>query len=204
MRPSLVYRSPRLYDAFIRVVYGRHYAARYRAISDEIRPGSRVLDLCCGPAVLYRRYLRARDVRYYGLDLNPRFIADVVRQGGAGEVWNLREDRPLPAADYVVMQGGLLYFLPDPAPIVERMLAAATDRVIVAEAIRNLASSRSPLVAWIARRSTDAGTGCTAVRFTEKTLDAFFAAYAARVERRFLIPGGREKVYVLTGGAVRS
>jgi hypothetical protein len=49
----------------------------------------------------------------------------------------------------------------------------------------------------LARRQTDPGTGAQARRFNEATLDAFFARYAPRVERSFLIPGGREKVYVL-------
>lgn len=197
MLVSLVYRNPIVYELFIMLLYGRRYPSRYRAIAELIPPGASVVDLCCGPAALYHNYLRHKSVRYTGLDLNPRFIDRLTRLGGHGQVWNLQGDEPLPPADYVMMQGGLLYFLPDPAPIMDRMLQAARKQVIISEAIRNLASSRMPPIAWIARRSTDAGVGATPQRFTEQTLDAFFRSYASRVSRSFLIPGGREKVYVL-------
>jgi hypothetical protein len=77
------------------------------------------------------------------------------------------------------------------------MLEAARDRVIIAEPIRNLSSSRVPLLAALAGRHTDAGLGPRPRRFTEQTLDAFFEGLAIRPSRAFLIAGGREKVYVL-------
>lgn len=194
MPESLIYRSPLLYRAAMLVLYGRHYFSRCRVIADLIPDGSSVLELCCGPAHLYKRYLKPKNVRYTGLDINPRFIA---RLGELGRVWNLLDGPPLPAAEYVVMQASLYHFLPDPSAIVDRMLSAATKLVIVAEPIRNLADSRFPLLSTIARRETNAGTGAQPLRFNERTLDAFFSRYAPRVSKSFLIPGGREKVYVL-------
>src|SRR6185369_13287964 len=123
------------------LLYGRHYPARYRVICDLIPSGSSVLDLCCGPAILYHRYLRAKSVRYTGLDINQKFIDRLIRSGGLGKLWDLRGDEPLPAADYVIMQASLYHFLPDPSTIVNRMLQAAHKRVIIAEPIRNLATS---------------------------------------------------------------
>src|SRR5215211_4230426 len=122
------------------VLYGRHYPSRYRAIADLIPSGSSVVDLCCGPALLFNRYLRNKGVRYTGLDLNAGFIDGLVRNGASGMVWDLRKDDPLPEADYVLMQASLYHFLPDAAPIVERMLEAARRKVIIAEPIRNLAT----------------------------------------------------------------
>jgi SAM-dependent methyltransferase len=194
---SLIYRSPRLYELVMLALYGRHYFARYRALAGLIPPGASVLDLCCGPATLYHRHLRGRSVRYTGLDLNERFIRRLVAAGAGGQVWDLRKEDPLPPADYVIMQASLYHFLPDPAPVVGRMLEAAREQVIVAEPVRNLASSKVPLLARLAGRQTDPGSGAPARRFTEATLDAFFAAYAPRLARSFLIPGGREKVVVL-------
>lgn len=197
MKPSLVYRSSSLYEWFMMFLYGRHYFARLRAVADFIPAGSSVLDLCCGPGMLYHHDLRDRGVRYTGLDVNAGFIDCVVRRGGHGQVWDLHSDRPLPPADYVTMLGGLLHFLPDPKPMVDRMLQAARKQVIICDPVRNLATSRNRLVAWIAQRSTNAGLGQVAQRFTEETLDAFFQAYAPRIHAAFLIPGGRDKVYVL-------
>jgi SAM-dependent methyltransferase len=191
---SLIYRSPLLYRAAMLALYGRHYFSRCRAMANLIPVGASVLELCCGPADLYLHYLKTKNVRYLGLDINPRFIA---RLGEAGRVWNVQEPLPLPGSDYVLMQASLYHFLPDPAPVIDRMLSAAARQVIVAEPIRNLSDGRVPFLSALARRGTDAGTGAQPRRFNEQTLDAFFSRYAGRVSRSFLIPGGREKVYLL-------
>ncbi|MEU4345475.1 class I SAM-dependent methyltransferase [Nocardia sp. NPDC023852] len=198
MRTSLIYRNGTVYEVLMRALYGRHYTARYRAIAELIPEGASAIDLCCGPATLYTRYLRRKSVVYTGLDLNERFVARVVEAGGRGEVWNLRSDDALPPADYVIMQASLYHFLPEPRPVIDRMLAAATKQVIIAEPVRNLATSNNPVLATIGKRFTDAGDGEQAHRFTEQTLDEFFAEYGPRVVRQSLIAGGREKLYVLT------
>ena len=59
---SLIYRSATGYELLMRALYGRHYADRMRAVADEVPAGSSVLELCCGPATLYRR-LPARSRR---------------------------------------------------------------------------------------------------------------------------------------------
>ncbi len=197
MATSIVYRSALLYELAMFMLYGRHYPTRYSTIADLIAPRSSVLDLCCGPAVLYERYLRHKSVDYTGLDVNEKFIKRLVGLGGRGQIWDLRSDEALPPADYVVMQGGLLHFLPDPSPVVDRMLRAARRQVIIADPVRNLASSNVPLIASFGRWITDPGTGQQPLRFTEQTLDDFFSAYGTRVHQSFLINGGRDKVYVL-------
>lgn len=196
MATSLIYKSTPVYRLVMRALYGRHLSSRYRAIAEPITAGASVLDLCCGPPILFNRYLRHKSVHYTGLDINAKFIEQVIKSGGQGEVWDLRKDAPLPAADYVLMQGALYDFLPDALPIVDRMFEAARKQVIIAEPVRNLASSKLPLLRWVAGRLTDPGSGAQPHRFNERTLDEFFAGYAKRLERAFLIPGGREKVYV--------
>jgi SAM-dependent methyltransferase len=199
MATSLVYKNTSMYELAMLLLYGRHYASRYRAIADLIPRGSTVLDLCCGPAILYHRYLRAKPVQYTGLDINRAFIDRLKRRGGNGQVWDLRSEAPLPAADYVVMQASLYHFLPDASPVVDRMLQAARKRVIIAEPIRNLASSNSRVLAWLGRVFTNAGSGAQPLRFTEASLAEFFSAYAARVSQCLSAAGDREKIYVLNG-----
>jgi SAM-dependent methyltransferase len=197
---SLIYQHSWIYELAMFALYGRHYRARYRAVAELVPAGASVLDLCCGPATLYHRHLRAKGVNYTGLDINPRFIRHLVRGGGHGMVWDVHGPEALPQADYVLMHASLYHFLPDPGPVVERMLRAARQQVIVAEPVRNLATGSSRWLALLARRHTDPGSGTAGGRFTEATLEAFFARYANRVLRSFPIPGGREKVYVLAGG----
>lgn len=198
MRTSLVYRSSTTYDLLMRGLYGRHYAARFTAIADLIPDGATVLDLCCGPATLYRQYLRVKSVDYFGIDLNSGFIARLIAAGGRGEVRNLHADTPLPEADFVIMQASLYHFLPEPRPVIDRMLAAARSQVIVAEPVRNMATSDNWILATLGRRFTNAGDGAQAHRFTEATLDELFRDYTARVVRHSLIAGAREKLYVLS------
>jgi SAM-dependent methyltransferase len=194
---SLIYRSAFIYELVMRVLYGRHYDARYQAIAKLIPNEMTVLDVCCGPAFLYQYYLRNRGVEYTGLDLNPAIIKRLIKRGGKGEVWDLRDDRRLPRADYVIMQASLYHFLPDARPLVERMLEAAICQVIIAEPIRNLATSPSRVLSWMGRMLTNPGSGDQPHRFTEESLARFFGDFAPQVAHSFLIAGGREKVYVL-------
>ncbi|WP_069166127.1 class I SAM-dependent methyltransferase [Nocardia altamirensis] len=198
MRTSLIYRNATVYELLMRALYGRYYSARYRAVEELVPEGASVVDLCCGPATLYTRYLRHKSVDYTGLDRNDGFVAKIGKAGGRGEVWNLHADIPLPEADYLVMQASLYHFLPEPGPVIDRMLAAARKQVIIAEPVRNVASSQNRVLAALGQRFTAAGDGVQAHRFTEETLDEFFRAYAPRVVRQSLIAGGREKLYVLS------
>jgi len=197
MPASLIYRNAHIYALATRVLYGPHHDARLRAVAELIPRESSVLECCCGPGLLYARYLKAKGVHYTGLDINAGFVDRITRLGGRGEVRDLREPGPLPRADYVVMQASLYHFLPHAAPIVEGMLGAARKQVIIAEPVRNLASSRSRWLAAISAALADPGTGQQPHRFTEPSLDDLFSRFTSRVVRSFLIAGEREKVYVL-------
>ncbi len=202
MTTSLIYQNALIYEGLMRALYGSAYRRRFEALAERIPEGGSVLDVCCGPATLFHRYLKQRGIGYTGLDINPAFIQRLSARGATGLVWNLEEDRPLPRRQYVIMQSSLYHFLPDAAPIVERMLAAAEKQVLIAEPIRNLADSPSALLAFLARKLTNPGTGDQPHRFNEPRLDALLQSYRQRgqvVESR-LIAGGREKLYILAGG----
>jgi SAM-dependent methyltransferase len=196
---SLVYRSALGYELLMRVLYGRHYAARMRAVAAQVPAGASVLELCCGPGTLYLRHLRGRTSAYIGIDVNAGFVGRLRRLGVDARRLDLaaRTEEPLPEADVVVLQAGLYHFLPHPERILDRMLAAAREAVIVSEPVRNLASSRNPLIARLGRRAADPGVGGHAERFTENSLETLMERHRERVVRSFPIPGGRETVYVL-------
>lgn len=198
MSTSLIYRSAAGYELLMRALYGRHYAARMRAVADQVPDGALVLELCCGPGTLYLHHLRGRVSGYVGIDVNERFVARLRRRGVDARRLDLTT-APLPSADVVILQASLYHFLPDAGPMIDRMLAAARDRVIISEPVRNLASSNLPLVARLGRRAADPGVGGHAQRFTEESLEALMARYRERILRSFPIPGGREAVYVLAG-----
>jgi SAM-dependent methyltransferase len=201
MAVSAVYRSPLRYQLLMRLLYGRHYAARDAAIAEHISDHARVIDLCCGPGTLFVDHLRQRTgVEYVGVDINSVFLDRLRRLGAQTIERDMLDGAPLPIGDHLVMQASLYHFLPGRAEaIVAAMLAAARKTVIISEPIRNLSDSPLKPLARFARASTDPGTGAHAHRFNEEQLDALFQAFAARVQHSFLIPGGREKVYILAG-----
>jgi trans-aconitate methyltransferase len=194
---GLVYRSSVGYELVMRVLYGRHYAGRLRAVAEHVPAGASVLELCPGPGALYARHLRRRSGAYTGIDMNERFVARLRRLGANALVLDLSAAPALPEADVVIMQASLYHFLPDAGEIVDRMVAAARLRVIVAEPIRNLASSTIPVVAALSRLTTDTGAGGHQQRFDEESLDDLMARYAAFTVAAFTIDGGREKIFVL-------
>jgi len=199
---SLIYRSAVGYELLMRALYGRHYSDRMRAVAAEVPDGAEVLELCCGPGTLYLRHLRSRTRGYIGIDVNPGFVEQLKRRGVDARRLDLAaSDDPLPTADVVILQASLYHFLPDPERILDRMLAAARERVILSEPVRNLASSDLPLIGRLGRSAADPGVGGHAQRFTETTLDALMARYRERILKSFPIPGGRERVYVLSAGS---
>ena len=203
MSTSLIYRSAAGYELLMRMLYGRHYADRLVAVAQRVRPGASVLELCPGPGALYEHHLRNRAGAYTGVDINGGFVGRLQRLGAEGLVLDLADDSvSLPPADVVIMQASLYHFLPGADAIVDRMVAAARERVIIAEPIRNLATSGVALIGLIGRRAANPGAASDShgERFTEPTLDRLMARYGRLTLEAFKIPGGREKVYVLDPG----
>jgi SAM-dependent methyltransferase len=148
-------------------LYRRAYFERSRIVANLIPERSSVVDLCCGPATLYYRYLRRKKIQYTGLDINSRFVDRLSSSGATGIHWDVTETKPFPAADYLIMQSSLYHFLPDPRPILDRMLVAARKQVIITEPIRNIADNKIRPVAWLAHKMTNPGTGDQTRRFNE-------------------------------------
>jgi Methionine biosynthesis protein MetW len=196
---SIIYRSRFLYEAVMLALYRGEYSKRSRAIAAVIPDGATVVDLCCGPASLYFRHLCHKRVTYTGLDINRNFVARLSARGVSARFWDAATNAPLPKADYLVMQSSLYHFLPDPYPVVDRMLAAASKLVVLTEPVRNLADSKNRLVAWLAKRLSDPGTGDQPHRFDEALFQEFLNHYQrlGRVVDCYPIAGGREQLCLL-------
>lgn len=182
----------------MRVLYGRHYEARDAAVAAHVRDGASVLELCCGPGHLYDRLLRGRAGSYVAMDSNAGFVDGLCRRGADARMADVATTA-LPAADVVLMQAGLYHFLPDAEAMVRRMLGAARERVVISEPVRNLASSRLPIVAGLASAGSATAGGRHARRFDEASLERLMNGLGVTVLASHPIPGGREHVYVLAG-----
>jgi SAM-dependent methyltransferase len=199
MTGSVIYGNAFVYEAVMRALYGRGYNDRFHSVAELIAEGSSVLDVCCGPGTLFHRYLKTKRVRYTGLDINRHFVEQLSASGATGLIWNVSEDRPLPRAEYVIMQGSLYHFLPAASSVIERMIVAAEKQVLIAEPIRNVTDSQISLLAFFARKLTNPGTGDQPHRFNEARLDALMDRYRmpGHNMRSTLIASGREKLYIL-------
>jgi SAM-dependent methyltransferase len=197
---SLIYNHRAAYHLLMRLLYGRHFSARYEAIAAEVPGGSDVVDVCAGDGYLYLSYLRAKSVSYLALDISPRLVQWMRQNGMQALQFDVWQDE-LPAADIVIMQASLYQFLPDAAPVVEKMLRAAHRRVIITEPVRNIASSDNPVLRLLGKRLTrpEEGRGAyQAHRFDQNSLTALFQQFSAFEEAREL-PGGREMMGLFRG-----
>jgi hypothetical protein len=134
------------------------------------------------------------------LELSRRFVAAGQGQGVPMREFSVWRDE-IPKAEIVVMQASLYQFLPHAETVVQRMLAAARDKVLIAEPIRNLSAKDSPLgkMSRILTKPRTQDAAYSGQRFDEASLEKLFYSFAS-FERRFLIPGGREMIGVFRGG----
>jgi hypothetical protein len=72
--------------------------------------------------------------------------------------------------------------------------------VVVSEPVRNLASSRFGVVARLGAGGAATAAGAQAQRFDSSSLHALMASFGDAVLFCGPVPGGREHVYVLSGG----
>jgi SAM-dependent methyltransferase len=185
VKPGLIYRRPAVYELLKRAQYGRYYSDHLKAVANEVPPGSSVVELCCGPGTLYTHHLRERTSSYIGLDMNEPFIVALRRQGVDARPVDLSDNQePIPSADVAIIQGRLHNFLPDPAHIIDRMLAASRRLTVISEPIQGRR------LTMFARRP----------HLSEQALDELFEPYRELLIKETLIAGGREKLFVLRAG----
>lgn len=176
----------------MRLLYGRSFRARYRALADAIPAGASVVDLCCGDAYLYRHFLSQKSVSYLGLELNEFFVSWLQQRGVDARQFDVRSD-PIPQSDIVLMQASLYQFIPREKEILDAMIHAAKRYVLVVEPVRNLSSSTNSFLSWLGANLTDPGTGTVTERFDTQRLMKLVESYQTDIcepiagEREFLV-----------------
>jgi hypothetical protein len=189
-----------MYQAAMRLLYGRHFDERYAAIAEHIPTGTSVVDVCAGDCYLYRKHLRRKSVAYLGLDASARLVGWARRQGVEAREFNLWID-DVPGGDIVLMQASLYQFVPHEQEIVKKLIAAARGKVIISEPIHNLSSSRNPLMAALGRSltvPTPAGHPYSGRRFERDSLSGLFRSFD-ELEHTFSLAGGKEMAGIFRG-----
>jgi hypothetical protein len=194
---SPVYWHPFIYGVFMRLLYGRGFSDRYHAVAARIPINASLLELCAGDCLLYTRFLVQKKISYTACDINPIFI-NAARKKGISAIRLDVLNETLPNADIVLMQASLYQFIPHQKAIVDKMLEAARKRVIIVEPVKNLSDSQNPMIAFLARRSANPGTGNKTTRFNAETFSVFLKDnYPSLIIEKALIASGREMLAVL-------
>ncbi|MFM7180026.1 MAG: class I SAM-dependent methyltransferase [Verrucomicrobiales bacterium] len=194
-----IYRSPRLYQFVMRLLHVGHFEARYTDLAALVPAGASIVEVCAGDARLYTRYLRDSNPAYIGLDNSPQFVEAGRKQGLEFRMFDGKKDA-IPTADIVIIQASLHIFIREMDAFLDRLKAAAREKVIIAEPVRNMSSSSNPVVAKLARWLTRprGGDDYTGFRFDEHSLRSLLEKNHG-LEHFALCAGGREAIAVLKG-----
>lgn len=194
---SPVYWHPVIYQLFLRIIFGRQFKIRYQEVASFIPNGSCVVDICCGDCTIYRYFLRKKNVQYLGLDINLFFVRWLKKKRIPIRLFDVYKDE-IPPAEYIIMLGSLYQFIPHHKEIMDKMLKAATKKVIITERIQGaFSSSTNSLISYIAKRLANPGTGHAMYRFNEKKLIRFLMSYGTKLERYYKICNNTQIVAVL-------
>jgi len=181
----------------MRFLYGKFFHDRYSVLAGMIPERSSVLEVCSGDCWLYLKYLRKKNIIYQGSDVNEVFLSHAQKKNIPILKLDLLKDI-LPRAEFVVMQASLYQFIPRQKYVVDKLLASATKKVLIAEPIKNLATSSNPIISFLAKRLANPGDGQKFNRFDESSLDQLMNDhYSNLIDQVAVIPGGREKIYSL-------
>jgi hypothetical protein len=189
---SPVYWHPYIYTFLIKILYGKNFNSRYLAVADLIPENSTVIEVCPGDGYLYEHYLKKKNVKYTGLDINPGFVK-VAKSKQIPFVIHDLFTEDIPKADYIIIQASLYQFIPQEDMIIQKLLNAAGRTLIISETVRNLSDSKNPFIALFAQYSANPGKGHAPKRFTKDTLMDCFSKYPAFKEVK-AIEGGRELI----------
>jgi SAM-dependent methyltransferase len=192
-----LYSSGLLYEGVMRILYGRQFHSKYQSVANLIPETYSVLDLCCGPALVYSYLSLENQRRYLGVDLSRKFVQAVGKKGVSvvhGDVW--RDDLPK-NYDCILLLSSLYQFDPVADIVLQKMLFAATELVIISEPIINLSTSRNTLLKKLASSLTSPADGSlpySGFRYDSGTLTKALQRYREVLKVDFVLAGGRERV----------
>ncbi len=174
---SLIYQNILFYRFVMRTLYGQYFEERYAKTAALIENKASVLDVCCGDAYIYFQYLGKKNVDYTGLDTCPPFIKKLKKDGLRVELCDILTTDLTSDYDIVLLMGSLYQFIPQHHLLIEKLFRLAKKRLIVVEAVKNIAGSSNRLIAKLAGIAVNPGTGSKTERFDVDRLRDVFRSY---------------------------
>ena len=134
MKQSIFYRNPRLYSVYLRLCFPFfNVRKRFKLISKEIGKNQRVLDIACGPGILFR--CLDRSCTYNGFDLNEKFISHINKKHNFNLKTGSVIDEKLYSNADVIVAMDILHHIPrkQREKVIELCLKYANKKLIVCE-----------------------------------------------------------------------
>lgn len=192
---SITYWHPLIYSFLMRLSYKNHYRNRYEVLWNLLEPGSSLIDVCCGDGKLHD-FIKDKNIDYLGLDFNPTFVRVAAKKGINSRMFNIYTDE-LPQADTILLQASLYQFIPKHHFVLDKCLKAARKQLIVCEAVKNHACSKSKIIRAIAQKLNNPGDGPKQDRFDIHTFQQALQPFRKHIVREFLAPNQIEYVVLL-------
>lgn len=193
---SPIYWHPYLYQQTIKLLYGKYYKIRYEKLCDYFPENIQLLEVCAGDAFLFQNYLKEKNIHYTALEFNKIFVKSMRSKGIQAYHADLESD-PIPDSDYILMQGSLYHFIPEPQKIIEKLFNACKSKLIISESIGNVSNSSSKIISLVATMLSDAGKGQSGIKFTEESLRKAFQPFESHIEEMNVSPESKEMIIVL-------
>jgi len=198
MATSPAYWNKTFYTLFTKYVWRRSRAMqieRWKAVIAWIPSGSKVVELAAGTGSFYLEMLKDHINDYSAVEINRRFVKYLQKQGINTIQSDIRKD-PIPSCDVLIMIAAFYHFKQMDGAMLNKLLHAARQRVIIVEPI----SPDLKCCSWrdlIRGALANIGEGPVYTRYTEEELRKAFLS-CSNIEFSQPLPGN-EYLFVLSG-----
>ena len=160
----------------MRLTYGRKFRRRYEVLNGLLERDHSLLELCSGDCYLYLNFLIQKGIRYTGVDINKSFVNYARRNNVNVEILNVLYDE-IPEADIILMHASLYQFIPDEKRIIDKIIEAAKEKVIIAEPVINRSHSGNKFSQILSAFLSNPGTKLARKRFRPEDFEKLCCSY---------------------------
>jgi len=83
-----------------------------------------------GDMFFYENYLKAKNIKYSCIDVNPVFVNSAKQKGTEVKLMDILTEE-IPKADYILIQGALYHSIPNENDFIKRMFVSANKQLII-------------------------------------------------------------------------
>ena len=173
---SITYWHRLIYTSLMRLTYGRKFKRRYEVLNGLLERDHSLLELCSGDCYLYLNFLIQKGIRYTGVDINKSFVNYARRNSVNVEILNVLYDE-IPEEDTILMHASLYQFIPNEKRIIDKIIAAAKEKVIIAEPVMNRSHSANKFTRILSAFLSNPGTKRAKKRFSPEDFEKLCCSY---------------------------